>query len=213
MLQTTVTTGLILLLVWAGLLPAHVQKKQLVVTGDDPYGLKVFGMPNAHHKYLIAELPAGTEVPAEYSHCGNGVYYYKERVRGIDVTAVMVHFRAEGNFDLSDDPSPLSKPTNKPIFGAYVPPGWVSLTFTLFRDSLTRQETRLIRTFGLRPIPGTDLYRASGLSGRYGLRLDRSWVDKDPYVAWEILPESQLSHLIFRIRLPKSTKACLENKK
>jgi hypothetical protein len=35
---------------------------------------------------------------------------------------------------------------------------------------------------------------------------------KIAYVTWEILPESQLSHLIFRIRLPKSSKDCLNSK-
>lgn len=82
---------------------AHAQKKQRVYSADDPHGLKVLGMPKARHKYLITDLPAGTEVPAEYGSCGNGVYYLKERARGVDLTAVVVHFRAEGDFELTAD--------------------------------------------------------------------------------------------------------------
>jgi hypothetical protein len=209
----TLAIAVIFLFVGVGLPPAHAQKKQRVSTGDDPYGLKVAGMPKANHKYLITDLPSGTKVPAEYSPCGNGVYYYTEKVRGIHVTVVLVHFRAEGDFDLSTGPLDLSKLQISPDFEDYVPPGWVSLTFTLLRDSFTLQEIRLIRTFPKRPEPGTNLQRVSGLTGTVGVRVYRSWVDKDPYVAWEILPESQLSHLVFRIRLPKFTKACLESKK
>ena len=92
MLQTTLATGVILLLISAGLLPAQVQKKQRVYTADDPYGLKVVGMPKANRKHPIIDLPPDTEVPPEYISCGPGVYYQKEKVRGMDVTAVMVHF-------------------------------------------------------------------------------------------------------------------------
>lgn len=212
-MQTTLATGVILLSAWAGLLSANVQKRQSVYTGDDPHGLKVLGMPKARHKHLITDLPSGTEVPSEYSPCGNGVYYQKEKVRGIDATAVMVHFRAEGDFDLTGDPPDLSKARIKPGFESYVPPGWVALTFTLLPDSFTLQELRLIRVFPRRPIPGTDLQWSSVFVDGLVVRLDRSWVKKDPYVSWEILPESQLSHLIFRIRLPESTKNCLQSKK
>jgi hypothetical protein len=201
-----------LLLLALGLIPAPFQKKQRIETGDDPYGLKVVGMPKANRKYLIAELPSGAEPPAEYKHCGNGVYYLKEKVRGVNVTAVMVYFRAEGDFELRGDIPDIFKPGSKPGIEAYVPPGWVSLTFTLLRDSLTLQEIRLIRVSELRPIPGSRLYWSSGLITGGVVRVDRSWVDKDPYVTWEILPESQLSHLIFRIRLPKSSKDCLNSK-
>lgn len=213
MLQATLTTGVILLLIWAGLLPTHIQQKQRVTTGDDPHGLKLFGMPKANHKYLITDLPSGSEVPAEYKPCGNGVHYQKERVRGVDVTSVMVHFRAEGDFEPTGDLSDLSTRENKPIFDPYLPLGWVSLTFTLHRDSFTPQEVRLIRAFPLPRRPGTDVQWTSGIVDKRWVRVDRSWVDKDPYVAWQVLPESQLSHLIFRIRLPNSTKACLESKK
>jgi hypothetical protein len=213
MLQKTLTSGVILLVTWAGLLTANVQKRQSIYTGDDPHGLKVVGMPKARHKYSIIDLPSGTEVPAEYSTCGNGVYYQKERVRGIDFTAVMVHFKAEGDIDLTGDPPDPSKPRFKAGFETYVPQGWVALTFTLLRDSFTIQEIRLIRAFPRRPIPGTSMEYGSILVDPLVVRVDRSWVGKDPYVTWEILPESQLSHLIFRIRLPESVKACLQSKK
>jgi len=212
-LQTTLATGVILLFTWVGLLPANVQKRQSVYTGDDPHGLKVLGVPKSRHKHPITDLPSGTEVPSQYSHCGNGVYYQKEKVRSIDVTAVMVHFRAEGDFDLTGDPPDLSKLGIKPGFESYVPPGWVALTFTLLPDAFTIQEIRLIRVFPRRPISGTDLHWSSLLVGGIVVRVDRSWVKKDPYVSWEILPESQLSYLIFRIRLPESTKACLQSKR
>ena len=213
MFQTTVTKGVIFLVFWAGLLPAPVQQKQRIITGDDPHGLKIFGMPKANHKYLITDLPPDTEVPPEYKPCGQGVYYQKEKVRGIDVTSVMVHFRAEGDFQPTGDLSDLTTRENEPIFNPYLPLGWVSLTFTLLRDSFTSQEVRLIRAFPLPRRPGTDVQWTSGIVDKGGVRLNRSWVDKDPYVAWEILPESQLSHLVFRIRLPQSTKDCLQSKK
>ena len=212
MLQTSLATGVMLLFLWAGLAPTHVQNKQRAFTGDDPHGLKVFGMPKAYHKYRIADLPSGTQVPPEYSPCGNGVYYHKEKVRGVNITVVMVHFPAEGDFELGDVlPPNVAKPGNKPAFGAYIPTGWVSLTFTLLPDAFTLQEIRLIRAFPGRSVSGTELRWDSGLVDER-VRVDRSWVDKDPYVSWEILPESQLSHLIFRIRLPKSTKGCIEGK-
>ena len=212
-MQTTLATGVIFLLAWIGLLTGHIQKRQRVYTGDDPHGLKVWGMPKANHKYPITELPSDTAVPSEYSPCGKGVYYQKEKVRGVDFTAVMVHFRAEGDFDITEDAPDPFKPGDKPGFESYVPPGWVALTFTLLPDSLTLQEIRVIRVFPRRPIPGTELFWSSGLVDGKVVRVNRSWVDKEPYVAWEILPESQLSHLIFRIRLPESTKDCLQRKK
>ena len=213
MWQTTLVTGVIFLLISVGLLPANVQKKQRVITADDPYGLKVVGMPKANRKHPILELPSGTELPTGYNYCGQAVYYQKERVRGVDVTAVMVHFKAEGSFDLGGDPPDLSKPWFKEGFESYVPPGWVALTFTLLPDSLTLQDIRVIRIFPQGPLPGSNFNYGSILVGGLGVRVDRSWVGKDPYVTWEILPESQLSHLIFRIRLPESTKSCLQGKK
>ena len=63
MFQTAFATSVILLLVSIGLFPAHVQKKQNVYSGDDPYGLKVMGMPKAKHKYLITDLPARHRSP------------------------------------------------------------------------------------------------------------------------------------------------------
>ena len=212
LLQTTLTTAVMLLLITVGLVPTPTQKKQRIETGDDPHGLKVVGMPKANRKYLIAELPSHAETPAEYKHCGSGVYYVKERVRGVNITAVMVYFRAEGDFEFTDDVPDVFKPANSFSFESHVPPGWVSLTFTLLPDSFTLQEIRLIRGFPPRPTPGTMLQWNSGLIAADVVRVDRSWVDKDPYVTWEILPESQLSHLVFRIRLPKSTKDCLQSK-
>jgi TonB family protein len=193
---------------------AHAQKKQRVYSADDPHGLKVLGMPKARHKYLITDLPAGTEVPAEYRSCGNGVYYLKERVRGVDLTAVVVHFRAEGDFELTADMFEDAKLLrHRPRIGSYIPQNWVSFTFTFLPDAFTLQAIRVMREFPERSIFGTDLQRSSAMVEGGLVRLDRSWVDKDPYVTWEILPESQLSHLIFRIRLPKSTKECLQGKK
>lgn len=212
MFRTTLATGVILLFFWPGLVPTHVQNKQRVFTGDDPHGLKVFGMPKAIRKYRITDLPSGTKLPPEYSACGNGVYHLKEKVRGVDITAVMVHFPAEGDFELGGLlPPNVVKPGNQPAFGSYVPPGWVALTFTLLPDAYTLQEVRLIRAFPGQSVTGIELRWDSGLV-KDRVRVDRSWVDKDPYVTWEILPESQLSHLIFRIRLPKSTKDCLQKK-
>lgn len=191
----------------------HAQKKHSVHTGDDPLGLKIWGMPKAKHKYLIAELPAGTKLPAEYSSCGDGVYYQKERVRGVDLTAVMVHFRAEGDFEFPDRPLDPLRPRLKLGFESYVPEGWVAFTFTMLKDSFTHQDVRAIRMFPRRPVPGTSLQRAVLIVDGEVARVDRSWVEKEPYVTWEILPESQLSHLIFRVRLPESAKKCLQSKK
>lgn len=213
MLQTALATGVILLIISVGLFPAHVQKKQNVYSGDDPYGLKVMGMPKAKHKYLITDLPAGTEIPVGYNYCEQGVYYQKERVRGVDITAVMVHFRAEGDFKLTGDPPDFSRTKFQPMFESYVPPDWVAFTFTLMKDSFTIQEIRLIRVFPRGNLPGSNLEWRSILVDGLAVRVDRSWVSKDPYATWEILPESQLSHLIFRVRLPETTKACFQRKK
>ena len=131
----------------------------------------------------------------------------------MDVTAVMVHFQAEGDFELAADVFDLSKPSSKPRFGSHIPQRWVSFTFTFLPDSFTLQAIRVIRVFPDRAIFGTDLQRSSEMIEVGVFRVDRSWVDKDPYVTWEILPEGQFSHLIFRVRLPKSTKDCLEGKK
>ena len=213
MFQTTLATGVVLLFLSIGLLPTHAQKKMSVYSADDPYGFKVMGMPKAHRKYLITDLPGGTEIPVGYNYCEQGVYYQKERVRGVDITAVMVHFRAQGDFKLTGDPPDFSKGKFEPAFETYVPPDWVALTFTLMKDSFTIQEIRLIRVFPRGTIPGTNSEWRSILIDGLVTRVDRSWVSKDPYATWEILPESQLSHLIFRVRLPESTKACIQGKK
>lgn len=209
---TAPATGAILLLICVRLVPAHVQLER-AYSADDPYGLKIWGMPKANRKYPLADLPVGTEVPSEYTPCGSGVYYMKEKVRGVNVTAVMVHYQAEGDWFLTGDPPDPAKTKWRVGFESYVPPGWVALTFTLHRDALSLQEIRMIRVFSKRPLPQTTPQWRSLRGEGIGIRLDRSWVDKDPYLTWEVLPESQLSHLIFRIRLPKSTKACLESKK
>lgn len=210
---TALATGVIVLFICTGPFPAQAQRKQPLYTAEDPHGLKVVGMPKANQKYPITDPPPDAEISSQYSTCGKGVYYYKERVRGVDVTAVIVHFRAEGNFEFTDDRQGPLKPGTRLGVDYYVPPGWVALTFTLLPDSLTLQEIRVIRSFRLRPIPGTDLQKKEGVVLGILVRVVRSWVDKDPYVSWEILPESQLSHLIFRVRLPESTKACLQSKK
>lgn len=209
--RTAPAAAAILLLISVGLLPAQVQLER-AYSADDPYGLKIWGMPKANRKYPLADLPPGTEVPSEYTPCGNGVYHMKEKVRGVNVTAVMVHYQAEGDWVFTGDPPDPATTKWRVGFKSYVPPGWVALTFTLHRDALSLQPVRLIRVFPKRALPETTPQWSSLRGEGIFIRLDRSWVDKEPYLTWEVLPESQLSHLIFRIRLPKATKACLESK-
>ena len=209
---TASATAAILLLSSVGLLPARAQL-QRAYSADDPHGLKIWGMPTANRKYPLADLPAGTEVPSEYTPCGSGVYYMKEKVRGLNLTAVVVHYQAQGDWFFTGDPPDPARTKWRVGFESYVPPGWVALTFTLHRDALSDQDVRMIRVFPKRPTTETTPQWSSLRGEGIGLRLDRSWVDKEPYLTWEVLPESQLSRLIFRIRLPKVTKACLEGKK